>query len=213
MHCMFSVIIPACNEEKYIEATLKSIPEDIEKIVVCNGCTDKTEEIARKYTSNIIIEKEANVSKARNLGASITKNPYLIFLDADTLMTNTDLNEIIRVLKKGIIGVCKVKPDINTFKANLAMNFKNLFLFTKWNTGLHFCKKETWEKVKYNENLKKKELKDFFYRCTNHGRFVIANTYVIGSMRRFEKFGYFKNTFYWIMQYLKEDKKDYPLIR
>jgi len=210
---MFSVIIPACNEEKYIEATLKSIPGELETIVVCNGCTDKTEEIARKYTSNIIVEKEANVSRARNLGASIARNPYLIFLDADTLMHEINLKKIEEALQKGSIGVCKVKPDIKKLKAKIFMSVKNQLLFTLWNTGLHFCKKDTWEKVKYNESFKKKELKDFFYRCTNYGKFVIANTYAIGSMRRFEKFGYLKNIFYWIKQYLKDDKKDYPLIR
>jgi len=210
---MFSVIIPACNEEKYIEATLKSIPKELETIVVCNGCYDKTEEIARIYTSNIIVEKEANVSKARNLGALIAKNPYLIFLDADTLMHGTDLKKIQQSLNKGVIGVCKVKPDIKKLKAKLFMSIKNQLLFTKWNTGLHFCKKDVWEKVKYNESLKKKELKEFFNGCSKYGKFVIADTYAISSMRRFEQYGYFKTTFYWIKQYLKEDKKDYPLIR
>jgi len=152
---MFSVIIPACNEEKYIEATLKSIPGELETIVVCNGCTDKTEEIARKYTSNIIVEKEANVSRARNLGASIARNPYLIFLDADTLMHEINLKKIEEALQKGSIGVCKVKPDIKKLKAKIFMSVKNQLLFTLWNTGLHFCKKDTWE-------FQKKRIKGFF---------------------------------------------------
>ena len=67
----FSIIIPACNEEKYIEKTLKSIPRNQEIIVVCNGCIDLTEKIAKKY-SKVISIKEKNVSIAKNLGAKIS---------------------------------------------------------------------------------------------------------------------------------------------
>ena len=47
----FSIIIPANNEEKYIEKTINSIKEqsfkDYEIIVVANGCTDNTAEIVK----------------------------------------------------------------------------------------------------------------------------------------------------------------------
>jgi glycosyltransferase involved in cell wall biosynthesis len=211
---MFSVIIPAFNESKYIKNTLNSIPKELETIVVCNGCTDDTEEIAKKYASKVITDTEANVSKARNLGVNVASFDNLIFLDADTLMTNTNLTKLKHALTKGVVGTCKVKPDINSIRAKAYMSFKNLFLYSRWNTGLHFCKKGVFEKINgYNENLKKKELKDFFSRCTNHGKFVVANTYVIGSMRRFEKYGYLRTVFYWIFQYIKPNKEDYPLIR
>ena len=43
----FSIIIPAHNEEKYLQKTLDSIKsqtlQDYEIIIVTNGCTDKTE--------------------------------------------------------------------------------------------------------------------------------------------------------------------------
>ena len=54
---MISIIIPACNEENYIKDSLDSISmqdyKDYEIIVVCNGCTDKTEAIAKKYTKKV----------------------------------------------------------------------------------------------------------------------------------------------------------------
>ena len=50
-----SVIIPAYNEESVIETTLKSIPENVQKIVICNACTDKTAEIAYKKATKINI--------------------------------------------------------------------------------------------------------------------------------------------------------------
>src|SRR3989344_4304719 len=62
-----TVIIPAYNEEKYIERTLQAI-SGAEIVVVCNGCTDKTEDIARKYADSVIVLKEKGVSRARNAG-------------------------------------------------------------------------------------------------------------------------------------------------
>ena len=51
-----SIVIPAYNEEKRIEACLKNIVTQIEKpfevIVVDNNCTDKTAEIAREFEQN-----------------------------------------------------------------------------------------------------------------------------------------------------------------
>ena len=81
---MLSIVIPAYNEEKYISKTLDSIKsqnlKNYEIIVVCNGCTDKTSKIVRKYTNKVIEMKERNVMKAKNRGASISKYNKLIFL-------------------------------------------------------------------------------------------------------------------------------------
>ena len=59
---MISVIIPAYNEEKYIEKTLKSIKKQnfkhYETIVVCNGCTDNTKDIAKRYADKVLVIKE-----------------------------------------------------------------------------------------------------------------------------------------------------------
>ena len=53
MNPVFSVIIPAHNEEKYIRRCIRSVQraaaeagEETEILVVCNRCTDRTEEFA-----------------------------------------------------------------------------------------------------------------------------------------------------------------------
>ena len=81
-----SVIIPAHNEERYLGKTLDSLRQqnflNYETIIVCNGCTDQTAEVARKYdnqNTKIINLKEANVSLARNKGAEIARGKNLVF--------------------------------------------------------------------------------------------------------------------------------------
>ena len=58
-----SVIVPAHNEEKYIARCICSIKAaakyyggDVEIIVVCNRCTDRTAEIAKKHGARVIFK-------------------------------------------------------------------------------------------------------------------------------------------------------------
>ncbi|GAF86581.1 unnamed protein product, partial [marine sediment metagenome] len=71
-----SIIIPTYNEEKRLPACLDSISrldyskEDIEVIVVDNGSTDGTREIAKSCGVEVLRDDSMNVSGLRNLGAS-----------------------------------------------------------------------------------------------------------------------------------------------
>ena len=210
----FSIIIPACQEEKYIESSLLSLPKEVDKIVVCNGCTDSTALIAGKYAKVLAI-KERNVSKARNLGAKSSQGKILIFLDADTRFHSQNLlEEIKKTLDDSSIGTCKVLPDNNKLKYKLAMEVKNKLLWTRWTTGIIFCSKEVFNKSQgFNEKLTKKEDKDFTKRCLKHGKFGIANAHVISSMRRYEKVGILKHAFYWIKETISPSKEEYEIVR
>ena len=63
-----SVIIPAFNEEKHIQNTLQTltINNDLEIIVVDNGSTDKTAEIAKQLGVNVIDFPSGTIAAARN---------------------------------------------------------------------------------------------------------------------------------------------------
>ena len=210
---MISVIIPAHNEEKYIEKTLKKIPDNLEIIVVCNGCGDNTLKISKKYGKTFII-KEKNVSLARNYGGNKAKGNVIIFLDADTLINDEIIKKIDSVKDKDFFGTCWAKPDNDKFIANFYFNIKNLFgLFGMHNaSGIIFCTKDIFKKVKFNKNITKHENQDFSKRAKKYGKRYFLNCYVITSMRRFEKLGYLKVPLYWLKEiFLKT--KGYPVIR
>ena len=61
--------------------------------------------------------------------------------------------------------------------------------------------------------MTKKEDGDFVKRCLKYGKFGVANCYVVNSMRRYEKYGYFKLPLYWIKESIFRSKKDYPVVR
>lgn len=92
-----SVIIPALNEEKYIERCLLSIvgqdvPRDCyEIIVVDGGSTDRTREIARKYADILFISDKQGIGYQQNLGAEMASGDVLVFIHADTYFIRSDV--------------------------------------------------------------------------------------------------------------------------
>ncbi|WP_186429882.1 TPR domain-containing glycosyltransferase [Clostridium sp. BSD9I1] len=84
-----SICIMAKNEEKFLGKCLKSIKPLIdsgiaELIFVDTGSTDKTFDIASKYTNKIYIKAwQGNFSKMRNYCISLAQGEYLFIPDAD----------------------------------------------------------------------------------------------------------------------------------
>lgn len=208
---MLSVIIPAYNEEKYIEQTLKALPENIEKIVVCNACTDNTAGIAKKYAR--VIETEIKgVSHARNLGAKNASHEKLVFLDADIIVDNNTIQEIINT-----------NVDIGTTlaKANSTFKFDKFLMWLKskthrfgLNTGIIFCTKEIFNKVGgFNENLSIQEDGTFQRACKKIGNHKVLNVYVYNNMRRYRRIGYINLTKFWLKHLFFKKEKIYESIR
>jgi glycosyltransferase involved in cell wall biosynthesis len=93
MSISYSVIIPAYNEEAWLDKTLaalgiamNAVPMRGEVIVVNNNSDDKTPEIASQSGATIVFEPVNQISRARNAGARAASGKYLIFLDADTIL-------------------------------------------------------------------------------------------------------------------------------
>src|SRR5262245_3912525 len=93
-----SVIIPAHNEEAYLAGTLAALRRQshpaYEIIVVANGCTDHTAEVARGGCDQLITLSQRGLSAARNSGARRAQGELLVFLDADTLLERDALQII-----------------------------------------------------------------------------------------------------------------------
>ena len=213
---MFSVIIPAYNEERDIEKTLSNLPKNVEIIVVCNGCTDNTFKISKKYTKRVYSINQRSVSKARNYGAKKAHYKNLIFLDADTILTDETLNDIKDISKKDYIGTCKVKPNKSSLFYFLFTRIKNLALiFNVHNaSGIIFCSKNIFNKIQgFNEELDKYENGDFVERARKHAKFIFSNKHVITSMRRYEKIGFINTQLFLLKGRIFKTKKPYPIIR
>lgn len=89
MNPRFSVIIPAFNSAATLVRAIESVRAQSwpahEIIVVDDGSTDATAEVARQFGETVRLIQQANsgVSVARNAGAAATTGDWLAFLDAD----------------------------------------------------------------------------------------------------------------------------------
>lgn len=102
---MFSVIIPLYNKAPYVAKAIESVLgqtyRDFEVIVIDDGSTDQSLEVAKTFENKsitIISQPNSGVSTARNNGVKIAKHPYICFLDADDWWHPTFLEEMKRVI-------------------------------------------------------------------------------------------------------------------
>lgn len=109
-----SVIITTKNEAGNIDACLESINRqtytDIEIIVVDNHSKDATKQIAKRFTQNIF-DRGPERSAQRNYGAKLAKGRYLVFLDADMILTQNVVEECIHKMEKNKTLKALVIPE------------------------------------------------------------------------------------------------------
>lgn len=99
---LISVIIPTYNEEKNIGRLLSSLAQqtfkDFEIIVVDNYSTDKTRQIAQKFT-NKVYELGPERSHQRNYGLKRARGKYILFVDADMELEKSTLEECVNKME------------------------------------------------------------------------------------------------------------------
>jgi|SRR3989344_943942 len=202
---MFSIIIPAYNEEKYIEQTLHSISEqtdkDYETIIVANGCTDNTITKAQKYPHLLLTAEKPHVSIARNLGAQHANGDILIFLDADTRLAPNALATI-RNEFSGAVATVSTYPNAPKFTYYLINAMKNLLhsmKLYKGSSGVIITSASLFRKINGFDISTIRENSRLIRKLAKFGEYkLIKSTYAITSTRRYEKWGLVHTTLFWL---------------
>ena len=134
-----SIVIPAYNEEKGIGACLTSIRqqqyprEKIEVIVVDDGSSDRTRDIARQHQDVAVLEQaHEGKSAALNRGVAHAAHRLIFTVDADTVLDRRCLREIVRPFSDPGVGattgtstVSSTKTVMETFQ-NVEYHYNNL---------------------------------------------------------------------------------------
>ena len=219
---MLSIIIPTLNEEKVLEQTILSLRKlNICKyeIIVSDGkSTDKTIEIAQRYADKVIIyngDSRQTIAMGRNLGASIAKGDYLVFIDADVMIPDINhfftktLNSFTKSTKLvGLTVYVKVFPEMSTFSDRLIfgiMNSSFYFLNNILNIGsaigeFQMIKRDTFKKLKgYNEQIVVGEDAEMFSRLSKNGKtHTEPSLYVMHTSRRAHNVGWSSLVIFWM---------------
>ncbi|MBI1387258.1 MAG: glycosyltransferase [bacterium] len=131
MNAAFSIVIPVYNGESTLPDTLKSIQRvegDFEFIVVDDGSTDRTAELAREAGARVVsMEKNSGPATARNRGGREAKNDIIVFTDSDVLVPRSLLQMLGKQFEtSGADCVQGVFSDVCPF-SNYFSQYKNLY--------------------------------------------------------------------------------------
>lgn len=179
---LVSIIIPCYNQAHFLKDAVRSVIEQTysnwECIIVNDGSTDNTQELAKNLMNNderIQYHNKDNggLSSARNAGLDLSKGDFIQFLDADDCLEKTKLQKSVHE----IINNQAIKIVVSNFK----MFYKNILdienpyckisqqeldfktLLNKWDTyfsiPIHcgFFDKTLFQNFRFPEHLKAKE--------------------------------------------------------
>lgn len=90
-----TLVIPCLNAAATLESVLQGVNEqrsrnDLRVVVVDNGSTDDTENIARRLADDFIVEMRRGSFAARNAGLAACGTEWMLSLDADTRPVRDD---------------------------------------------------------------------------------------------------------------------------
>lgn len=113
---LLSVVIPTKNESSNLPNCLRAfdgVRDRVELIVVDNASTDDTKAIAKKFGA-ILLEKGPERSAQRNLGWRTASAPWVIVLDADMILPEETLGEILSRIEEDSPVKAYWIPEIRT---------------------------------------------------------------------------------------------------
>ena len=139
---MVSVIIPAHNEEAVLPACLRSLLRQdlsgsMRVIVVTNGCTDKTADVARSWQAEAIRKRhdlhvveidEASNPAALNAGDALAGGDVRVYLDADVELSVNAISAVGEILQKSTsIHLCAPKTEVIGARSRMSRSFARIW--------------------------------------------------------------------------------------
>jgi len=137
-----SVCLIVKNEEKVLKRCLNCVTKIADEIIVVDtGSNDKTVSIAKKFTKNIFYFAWCDdFSKARNYSFSKATCDYIMWLDADDIILDSEIKRLIQLKKNLTKDVYMLKYNTGTpenqlefFRERIVKNCK----FARWNGFIH----------------------------------------------------------------------------
>jgi len=218
-----SVIITTKQEEENIANCLRSVKnqtypqENIEIIVVDNDSTDRTKDIACQYTDKVY-NYGPERSAQRNFGARKANGKYILYLDADMILSKNVINECVeKCEEEGYIALYIPEKILGKGLWAKIREFERGFYNATYIDSVRFVRRDKFFEVKgFDENLTACEDWDFDRRINKIGKISIIksplyhNEGKITLRKYLQKKTYYTTAFAKYIQ--KWDRKD-PIVK
>jgi glycosyltransferase involved in cell wall biosynthesis len=98
-----SVVVPVRNAERFLEECLASVTRQgpTEIVVVDGRSTDRTLEIASRYTDRVLSDDGRGVAAARRMGVAEASSRWVALVDADVVLPDGALGRLFDEFKEG----------------------------------------------------------------------------------------------------------------
>lgn len=149
-----SFVILTFNSQKYLYQVLESIKFANEIIIIDNGSTDKTLQIAKQFNNtNIYTQEWLGFGTQKQFGVDKTTNEWVFVLDSDEIITDDLKNEIIQTLNNPKFKAYKV-ARLNFF---FGKAIKHMDLYPDYSVRLFNKKYAKFNNRKVHESVITKE--------------------------------------------------------
>lgn len=179
---LVSIIIPCYNQSEFLDESLESVLNQVyqnwECIIVNDGSTDNTEDVAKKWIEKdkrfkYFLKTNGGLSSARNYGISKSNGEFVQFLDSDDLLSsekldlsiqkvnfNSEYSVVISNFKMFESDISKAQPPYCKLSLEL---FELDSILNKWELDfsipIHcgFFSRKIFDTCTFDEDLKAKE--------------------------------------------------------
>ena len=170
-----SIIIPVYNYERYlseaIESVLAQTYSHIEIIVVDDGSTDGSAEVAGHYTNSVqyVYQPNAGLAAALNKGITMSSGGFLSFLDADDIWTPKKLEHQMRAMDDP--GVDMVFGQIEQFYSpELNEQRGTVNVMPGYSKGTLLVRRQSFSRVgSFNEQFQLGDFIEWYLRAVELG--------------------------------------------
>jgi len=218
-----SVIITTRNEEGNIRPCLESLLKldfpkgDLEIIVVDNNSKDATKGIARSYTDKVYDFGPERAAQ-RNFGARQATGKYILYLDADMILSNNVIFECVQICEEsGDIALYIPERIIGNGFWIRVRDFERSFYNTTVVDAARFIRKDKFLEVGgFDETLTGPEDWDLDRRLKTIGKIGIIGAPIYHNEGRFSFKRYFaKKAYYsqWFEKYVQKWGRDDAIVR
>lgn len=195
---MVSVIIPSYNRASTIEKSVRSVLNqtyrDIELIVVDDCSTDNTKQVLEQIHDDRLryhcLEKNSGACAARNKGIELARGEYIAFQDSDDEWLPHKLETQLKAMQESGTEVCFCKmrdcdyPETHPLltppiSGSKIVSYKILYTLTPVGTQSILAKREVFENIPFDKQLKKAQDVEWTFRAGRKYRFYYVDEVLV----------------------------------
>ncbi len=161
-----TAIIPCLNEEQGVEAVLRAMPDYIDEVVVVdNGSTDRTADVAASYGAKVVGEDVRGYGRAYKRGFANATGDIIVTLDGDHSYPVDAISYLVGAMQHLGVDFLNASrfptrdPEAMSFKhrvGNLILSFSMSLLFFRWvrdsQSGMWVFRRSILDKIRLDSD-------------------------------------------------------------